>query len=65
MIVLNVTYKCKPGKREAFLKMIATEGIDAASRAEGAVDRARADASGHRRDTRRVQLWPDGLSQEL
>ena len=34
MIVLNVTYKCKPGKREAFLKMIAAEGIDAATRAE-------------------------------
>ncbi len=34
MIVLNVTYKCKPEKREEFLKMIRTEGIDAASRAE-------------------------------
>ena len=34
MIVLNVTYKCKAGKREAFLEMIVTEGIDAACRAE-------------------------------
>ena len=34
MIVLNVTYKCKPGKREEFLATIRAEGIDAASRAE-------------------------------
>lgn len=34
MIVLNVTYKCRPGMREEFLKKIKTEGIDAASRAE-------------------------------
>lgn len=34
MIVLNVTYKCKPEKREEFLEMIMTEGIDVASRAE-------------------------------
>ena len=34
MIVLNVTYKCKPEKRKEFLEMIMTEGIDAASRAE-------------------------------
>ncbi len=34
MIVLNVTYKCKPDMREEFLEMIMTEGIDAASRAE-------------------------------
>ena len=34
MIVLNVTYKCKAGKRDAFLEMIVTEGIDAACRAE-------------------------------
>ena len=34
MIVLNVTYKCKPGKRGAFLKRIVSEGIDAACRAE-------------------------------
>ena len=34
MIVLNVTYKCKPGMREAFLERIQAEGIDAASRAE-------------------------------
>lgn len=34
MIVLNVTYKCKPGKREAFREMIRTEGIDEACRAE-------------------------------
>ncbi len=34
MIVLNVTYKCKPGMREKFLKVIGDEGIDAASRAE-------------------------------
>ena len=34
MIVLNVTYQCKPGMREAFLERIQAEGIDAASRAE-------------------------------
>ncbi len=34
MIVLNVTYKCKPGMREEFLKMIMAEGIDIACRAE-------------------------------
>ncbi len=34
MIVLIVTYKCKPEKREAFLEMIMTEGIGVASRAE-------------------------------
>ena len=34
MIVLNVTYKCKPEMREEFLEMIYTEGIDVACRAE-------------------------------
>ena len=34
MIVLNVTYRCKPGAREEFLEMIMTNGIDVASRAE-------------------------------
>lgn len=34
MIVLSVTYKCKPGAREEFLEMIMTNGIDVASRAE-------------------------------
>ena len=34
MIVLNVTYKCKSGMREAFLDAIKAEGLDAASRAE-------------------------------
>ena len=34
MIVLNVTYKCRPDMREEFLEMIVTEGIDMASRAE-------------------------------
>lgn len=34
MIVLNVTYKCKPGMREEFLKAIRAEGLDAACRAE-------------------------------
>ena len=34
MIVLNVTYRCKPDRREAFLERILAEGIDAASRAE-------------------------------
>lgn len=34
MIVLNVTYKCKPGMREGFLNAIAAEGIDSSSRAE-------------------------------
>lgn len=34
MIVLNVTYRCRPGMRDEFLERIMTEGIDAASRAE-------------------------------
>ena len=34
MIVLNVTYKCKPEKRKEFLEMIMAEGIDVACRAE-------------------------------
>ena len=34
MIVLNVTYRCKPGLRDEFLKRIIKEGIDAACRAE-------------------------------
>lgn len=34
MLVLNVIYKCKPGKREDFLKTIKAEGIDQASRDE-------------------------------
>ncbi|MBR0445062.1 MAG: antibiotic biosynthesis monooxygenase [Clostridia bacterium] len=34
MIVLNVTYKCKPGLREEFLERILSEGIDEKSRAE-------------------------------
>ena len=34
MIILNVTYRCKPGMREAFLERILVEGVDEASRAE-------------------------------
>ena len=34
MIILNVTYKCKPGMRAAFRDVIRAEGIDAACRAE-------------------------------
>ena len=34
MIVLNVTYKCKPEMREAFLERILAEGIDVKSRTE-------------------------------
>ncbi len=34
MIVLNVTYKCKPEMREEFLEMIMAEGIDAECRRE-------------------------------
>ncbi len=34
MIVLNVTYKCKPDMREEFLEAIMAEGVDVASRAE-------------------------------
>ena len=34
MIVLNVSYKCRPDMRDELLKMIKREGIDAASRAE-------------------------------
>ena len=34
MIVLNVTYRCKPDRRDAFLERIMAEGIDADCRAE-------------------------------
>ncbi len=34
MIVLNVTYKCKPQMREEFLELIMADGIDVSSRAE-------------------------------
>ena len=34
MLVFNVTFRCKPGARDAFLREIMAEGIDAASRAE-------------------------------
>ena len=34
MIVLNVTYKCNPGTRNAFLEAILDRGIRDASRAE-------------------------------
>jgi len=34
MIVLNVTYRCRPGMRDAFLAAIRAEGIDEKSRAE-------------------------------
>ena len=34
MIVLNVTYKCKPDMSDEFLEAIMAEGIDAACRAE-------------------------------
>ena len=34
MIVLNVTYKCRPEMGEEFLEMIRTEGLDMASRGE-------------------------------
>ncbi len=34
MIVLNVSYQCKPEMRDEFLERIMAEGIDAASRAD-------------------------------
>ena len=34
MIVLNVSYQCKPEMRDKFLERIMAEGIDAASRAD-------------------------------
>ena len=34
MIVLNVTYKCRPGMRGKFLAKLISEKIDAASRVE-------------------------------
>ena len=34
MIVLNVTYKCKPQMRDEFLEMIISKGIDDEWRAE-------------------------------
>ena len=34
MLVFNVTFKCKPGMREAFLKKLMDEGIYAACRGE-------------------------------
>ncbi len=34
MLVLNVTYTSKPGMREEFIRAVADEGIDVASRNE-------------------------------
>ena len=34
MLVLNVTYRCKPGTMKTFLDAVLAEGIDVASRAE-------------------------------
>ncbi len=34
MIVLNVSYKCRPGMAKAFLERLESEGIGAASRAD-------------------------------
>ena len=34
MIVLNVSYKCKPGMAKAFVERLEAEGIGAASRAD-------------------------------
>ena len=34
MIVLNVTYRCRPDRRDEFLERIMAEGIDVACRAE-------------------------------
>lgn len=34
MVIFNVVYKCKPGKRDAFLERIKKEGIDLACRAD-------------------------------
>ena len=34
MLVFHVIFKCRPEMRDEFLKMIRTEGIDAACRAE-------------------------------
>ena len=34
MLVFNVTFRCKPDMRDAFLKAIVSEGIDAAARGE-------------------------------
>ena len=34
MLVLNVTFKCVPGKREELRDLIREEGIDVASRNE-------------------------------
>ena len=34
MIALNVTYQCRPGKRDEFLEKVLAEGIDTASQAE-------------------------------
>lgn len=34
MLVLNVVFKCAPGKREELRELVRSEGIDAASRNE-------------------------------
>ena len=51
MIALNVTYQCRPGKRDEFLGKVLAEGIDTASRAEPGNFRYAfylpADGSGH------------------
>ena len=39
MLYINVTYNCKPGKREAFYRAIREHGIDAKSQAENGCSR--------------------------
>ena len=60
MIVLNVTYKCKPEMREGFLEKIMAEGIDTACRAEDGNEKydyyIPADGSG---DLLLVEKWRD------
>lgn len=34
MVVMNVTYKCRPNMREAYLERLKAEGIQEASRAD-------------------------------
>ena len=63
MVVLNVTYHCKPGKRDQFLDIITAEGIDVTSRGEdGNIKYDYYKALGDENELMLVEKWADDAS---
>lgn len=66
MIVLIVTYKCKPGMREEFLEAIIAEGIDVACRAdEGNLKYDYYMSTDDENEMLLVEKWRDAASIDL